>query len=215
MLSERRGPWPAEATALVVSGVASLVLFAGLAVDVSDNRSIVVDPWTMDVLDHGLVRTRLVHLLGVLGNAGGLTGTVVISACVLVALLAARRLRAAAFFAVAVGVVVFNPLLKDLFDRPARTAPWRPPVQGFFPSGHAAGSMAVWSAIVALAWNTPRRRVAVAVAICAVLLVGLSAIYNGGHWPSDVLGGWALAFGWVAIVSGVVLAVRRTEAPDE
>lgn len=71
-----------------------------------------------------------------------------------------------------------------------------PPVQGrSFPSGHAANNMAV--AIVLLCLYPRRGWLYLPVA----LLIGYSRIYTGSHWPTDVLGGWALGAlgGWLAV----------------
>jgi undecaprenyl-diphosphatase len=61
-----------------------------------------------------------------------------------------------------------------------------------FPSGHSANAMAVWLAVALLAAPERLRVPAVAAALAVALLVGLSRLVLGVHWPSDVAGGWAL-----------------------
>lgn len=70
--------------------------------------------------------------------------------------------------------------------------------QGSFPSGHAARSLLL--AFLATTEVRQRNRFSgmgsyllVAVLIGFGILVGLSALYFGYHWPSDVVGGWLLA----------------------
>ena len=79
-----------------------------------------------------------------------------------------------------------------------------------FPSGHATNAAAVYGMLAALlAASTPRwsRKVTVwAVAAGLVLLVGLSRIYLGGHWLTDVLGGFALGAAWLF----ALLTITRT-----
>jgi membrane-associated phospholipid phosphatase len=186
----------------------SLAVFASLAVEVSLGSSLAVDSLSMDVLRHGEERPTLLEALRVLGAVGSAAGTIAVSALVLGILLVTGRGGAALFFAAAVSVVALSPLLKAVIDRPARTAPWSEATTGFFPSGHASGSMAVCAAIVALVWSTPVRVPAAIASGIAVMVVGLSAVYNGAHWPSDVVGGWALSLGWVAIVCIVGLVWR-------
>lgn len=76
-----------------------------------------------------------------------------------------------------------------------------------FPSGHAQGSAAAFTAL----GRRIRRRWFTALAVLGMFLVGVSRLYLGVHWPQDVLGGWAiglaLAYGlaalWPALAAGV------------
>lgn len=78
-----------------------------------------------------------------------------------------------------------------------------------FPSGHAMMSAVVYLTLgTLLARTESRRRVksyVMAVAAVLTLLVGLSRIYLGVHWPSDVVAGWALGAGWAALAWLVML----------
>lgn len=68
-----------------------------------------------------------------------------------------------------------------------------------FPSGHATSSM-IFYLTVALAL-TPRewRRPAAGGAVLLSLLIGLSRVMLGVHWPSDVVGGWSFGLLWVLL----------------
>jgi len=72
-----------------------------------------------------------------------------------------------------------------------------------FPSGHALLSAAVYLSLPALLGReagAPVRRALFGLAVLLTLLIGVSRVYLGVHWPSDVLGGWILgslwALGW-------------------
>ena len=73
-----------------------------------------------------------------------------------------------------------------------------------FPSGHSANSAIIYLTLAALASQVIRTRAARAylfgVAILIAGAVGISRIYLGVHWPSDVLAGWSFgtlwALGW-------------------
>jgi membrane-associated phospholipid phosphatase len=112
----------------------------------------------------------------------------------------------------------------------------RPPVTDWlatatgssFPSGHTttsalAAGLLGWSAVRSRA---PRHVVVICLAACACWAgaVGLTRVYLGVHWPTDVLGGWLLAAGWLTLalplLSGLVAAVGRATdgappAPDD
>ncbi|MCQ6271873.1 phosphatase PAP2 family protein [Pseudarthrobacter sp. R1] len=81
-----------------------------------------------------------------------------------------------------------------------------PPYQysAAFPSGHALGSLVVAGIVaylVVLRLKTSRRRLlAVAVATVFAATMGLSRVYLGHHWLTDVLAAWALGAAWLAMV---------------
>ena len=70
-----------------------------------------------------------------------------------------------------------------------------------FPSGHSANAALVGLCLALLLPRTPRTRaIAVWVAVWLAILVGISRIMLGVHWPSDVIGGWAFGLFWVLLL---------------
>ena len=120
-----------------------------------------------------------------------------------------RQTSAAVFFALAgIGSWGLDVAAKLIFGR-ARPALWTSPSPEFdysFPSGHAMVSMTIAAALVILAWPTRLRWPALLAAIPCVLVIGLSRLYLGVHYPSDILAGWTAALCWV---SGVRHVMRR------
>ena len=118
-------------------------------------------------------------------------------------LLLAKAWRPAIFTLVASGGgLVLSSLLKYAVDRP------RPDLvphgnliyTSSFPSGHAMISAVVYLTLAALVTRLIERKrlkgYALSVAIILTFLVGVSRIYLGVHWPSDVLAGWAAGAAW-------------------
>jgi undecaprenyl-diphosphatase len=73
---------------------------------------------------------------------------------------------------------------------------------GSFPSGHALNTLAFYGFLAVLALEVRRvwlRRAIVVACVCIVLGVGISRIYAGEHWPTDVLGGYVLGAVWLLI----------------
>ncbi|RBY95068.1 PAP2 family protein [Blastococcus sp. TBT05-19] len=103
-------------------------------------------------------------------------------------------------------------VLKDFFGRV------RPPFEDggaryeslSYPSGHSSGIAALVTVALVLAWpwlTTSARRAWVVVGVLVVLLVGLTRMWLGVHYLSDVLGGWALGLSWCLLVAVVVDAL--------
>jgi undecaprenyl-diphosphatase len=85
------------------------------------------------------------------------------------------------------------------------------------PSGHALGSivvLGVLAAVVLLATHRTLLRVAaVAAAALGVLTIGVSRLYLGVHWLTDVVTGWFLGGAWLAVcVTALCVLNRRRSA---
>jgi undecaprenyl-diphosphatase len=131
-------------------------------------------------------------------------------------LLLTRRRGAALLVLGAIGGgMLLSTLLKLGFERP------RPDLvphgmrvyTASFPSGHAMLSAVTYLTLGALLARLHRlRRVKMfflGLAIVLTILVGLSRVYLGVHWPSDVLAGWCIGAAWAALCWYVALLLQR------
>lgn len=108
------------------------------------------------------------------------------------------------------GAALINYIAKITFER-ARPELWSQLITETtysFPSGHAAGSSALAICIVALLWRTKWRIPAMVIAPLYIVLIGLSRMYLGVHYLTDVIAGWILSVAWVTIVIALIYARR-------
>ncbi len=100
---------------------------------------------------------------------------------------------------------ILSALLKLGFDRPRPdlVAHLSHAYSSSFPSGHAMLSAVTYLTLgVLLARAHERRRTKIIVmtyGVTLTVLIGLSRIYLGVHWPTDVMAGWALGAAWAAV----------------
>ena len=116
---------------------------------------------------------------------------------------------------------VASHLLKTLFSRERPDAALRlaEVASLSFPSGHSMLSVLLYLTLGAmLAQALPSRRTKLYVLACAVVLaglIGLSRIYLGVHYPSDVLAGWSAGFAWAVLWWLVVRWWQQRQAPSD
>ncbi|MDD4666184.1 MAG: phosphatase PAP2 family protein [Clostridia bacterium] len=110
---------------------------------------------------------------------------------------------------VLIGATILNNILKIFFHRQRPMLEHLVPVAGLsFPSGHAMISYAFYGLVIYLVWiNTENKYLKSAVAVLLsllILLIGISRIYLGVHYPSDVLAGFAAGSFWlIACILGL------------
>lgn len=143
-----------------------------------------------------------------LTNLGATRTVVLIIAILTVAALAARAARAVGLLlATSVTSSVLVTALKATHARPRPALGQLVEHSTSFPSGHAAGSLALAFGIVLL-WRAaalPRSSIVAAIVVPAGLLVGYSRAYLTIHWMSDVVAGWLCA----ALAAVIVVTAGR------
>ena len=150
------------------------------------------------------------------------SGTVLTSVVVAVAgllLVQRHRLAALALIAAAWSGSWAVAILKSAVDRPRPTLVehWALVDHASFPSGHSASSAVIYLTLAALASQVTGSRgvraYLLGLAIVLVGAIGVSRVYLGVHWPSDVIAGWCLgtlwAIGWWLVTARARASMRR------
>lgn len=128
------------------------------------------------------------------------------------ALLAKRRRYEALVLAAGVGSgAALNRVIKVVVDRPRPSVDALSVAIGYqhesFPSGHTVLFMTLFGFLFLLTYWLFKSRFARAVLMLVfaglIMFVGISRVYLGAHWPSDVLGGYLLGFVLLAVMAAV------------
>jgi undecaprenyl-diphosphatase len=189
--------------------------FAGLVDELHEGGGFFFDQPILLAL-HQLATPRVDAFFVAVSKLGYQGGVLPADVCILAWLAYRRRYRDGLFFGLAVvGSLLVNLGVKSHFAR-ARPDLWAvisPEMTFSFPSGHAMGSATLATAVVLLLWPTRWRWWALSAGTLFVLLVGMSRVYLGVHYPSDILAGWTAAIAWVLAMHWLV-ASRAPPPPS-
>lgn len=200
--------------------------FLAIAEDVAEGETRALDLAVLQALrvdgrPHELVGPQWLHLaatdITALGSVAVLSLVILLAFALLASL---RRWSEGLLLLVgAGGGLLISQGLKRIFERERPDMAYRAveAVNASFPSGHAMLSAVVFLTLGVLAARfADKRRVkvlAVGAAVLVSLLVGMSRVYLGVHWASDVLAGWCVGAAWAMACWLAAFFVQRRLFP--
>lgn len=193
--------------------IASLVALGSIAQGVRTQEVFALDTWATPFL-HGIASPAMDALMDALTGIGSSLVIAPIFVVVVAWLLGTRRYSAALFLGVATGGgLVLQEAMKLFFARPRPQLPWAPVLPDYsFPSGHTMNAIIFYVALALIAWSVSGRRIgllALVIAVVVALGVGVSRIYLGYHYLTDVVGGVLAGIAWLLVV-GAAFRARPT-----
>jgi membrane-associated phospholipid phosphatase len=195
----------------VASGFAALAVFPWLGAELV--RAI-AGPWITASVDAPIVQYIAAHRLswmtGVMkastaaGNELSLWIAILVAGAILARLMRSWRPLLFLVFALP-GAMALERIIKMMIARARPALFFRiTPAGGWsFPSGHATESAAVYVTLAHMFADNKSsgiKTLAYAIAFTATCMIGVSRVYLGVHWPTDVICGWALGGAWSAVV---------------
>jgi len=198
--------------ALLATAATGIFSFLSIADEMAEGEIKAIDEWLFylfrsasdpsDPLGPVWVEEAAVEIT----SLGGYPVIVLAVLVVVGLLLVTRRYGPALYTMLSVGVgALISQVLKEFYERP------RPNLvehldavhTASFPSGHAMVGTVAYLTLAALVarfvddWRV--KAYVVSVALAMAILIGLTRIYLGVHWPSDVAAGWALGISWASL----------------
>lgn len=220
--------WPEDKLLWLLLGISVFLLLAlKLASEVSEGDTLAFDKAILITVrgatdGHGLASNLLRRLMldvTTLGNNGLLAMIALLAVGFLISA-GKRRLGALLGAGILIGSAA-SALLKLAYARP------RPDVVAHlvsvdtasFPSGHAMNAAVVYLTMAVLLARGQKRHgpriYILGVGITLTLLIGLSRIYLGVHWPTDVLVGWIFGASWAVLVAYAGARLQRKGAVEQ
>jgi undecaprenyl-diphosphatase len=202
------------ATMTLVVGFAALIavllVLGSIAEGVRTQEVFALDTWATPFL-HGIASPGLDFVMNRLTDIGSSLVIVPFFVVVLGLLLWRHRYGAAVFLSVANGgSLVLNGTMKVLFERPRPQLSYANVLPDYsFPSGHTMNALVFYVSLALLIWSVFGRRAGLAALAIAALIdfgVGVSRIYLGYHYFTDVLGGILAGIVWLMIVGAAFRA---------
>ena len=179
-----------------------LILFSVFAYKIVMNKSIYIDNIVYDFICDNFMSERMTNIVKILTSLGS---ALVIIILTIVLFIAIKNKKIAISVVINLIVItILNNLLKIIFLRP------RPDVNNLilesgysFPSGHSATGMAFYGYLIYLIYkyvNNKKIKIPLIIFLSLIIVaIGLSRIYLGVHYASDVLGGFLLAIVYLII----------------
>jgi undecaprenyl-diphosphatase len=200
----------------LVTAVLALLVFSWLGREIVTGVTPAMDE-RLRAAVHGHASPGLTRFMIVVSRFGGPSWLVPVGITLGLAFLLHGWRRGAFLIGITLsGAGLLNTMLKQSFARPRPEAffEYPLPVSLSFPSGHAIFAASVFGGLAVLLSdrinNKPLQVLVWIAALTLILLVGVSRVYLGVHYPSDVLAGYAVAVFWVAGVAvGDRVAMHR------
>jgi len=210
---------PLRPTPLIVGIVVALVCFAGfweLSEEFANSPTVIArDASLSSAVIAWRTPTLTVLARGVTVTGGTLVITILTTALVIALWRRRHAFAVSAVVAIGGGALMAN-LMKDRFGRarpPAENALIPLPESLSFPSGHSMASLCLAGVLIYLTLRSgmlPASKAAIIAGLVVwAVAVGLSRVYLGVHWPSDVVASWLLGIGWLALLIGYSEARRE------
>lgn len=184
----------------------TLILFFIILQSIFFDKIIKFDTNTYNVIAK-VISPGITTFLKIITNLGGATGIISVTIALLITI--RSKYYKVCIIINLIIITLINQILKFIIQRPRPEEFRIIEESGYsFPSGHSMVSMAFYGFLIYIAYkeikNTYIRNIVFIMLAILILFIGLSRIYLGVHYASDVLAGFLLSISYLAIYTKVI-----------
>ncbi|MGG4267250.1 phosphatase PAP2 family protein [Peribacillus simplex] len=194
-----------QLTIAFIVSVLSLIGFSFIAFTISANEYLKFDEDVISFVQ-GMESPLLTNIMKFFTYIGSTSVLIILSLFILFFLykVLKHRLELILFSAVMIGSPVLNLMVKLFFQRARPDLHRLIDISGYsFPSGHAMNAFSLYSILTFLLWRhiTAKwaRVLLILFSMTMILSIGISRIYLGVHYPSDIIAGYLASGFWITI----------------
>ena len=179
-----------------------LICFLGIAEDVLEDQIFNIDISYYNFLSEHVISDTLTPIIKIITNFGGIVCLVVLAILSFI-FIKNKKIGLAIIGNLGISALL-NNILKMILQRPRPTGYRLIEETGYsFPSGHSMASMAFYGFFIYLVYKNVKNKYIkwglIAVLSLLIVLIGLSRVYLGVHYLSDVLGGFLVTISYLII----------------
>ena len=194
-----------------------IITFIAIAEDVFFKNIMMCDNIAYKIIVEKMRSNFLTNIMKIITNCGSAFTIITIS--ILISIFVKNKKIGICIWINTIIITLLNVLLKNILQRPRPEGFRLIDESGYsFPSGHSMVSMAFYGLIIYFVFtnikNKKIRNVICTILTILIILIGISRIYLGVHYASDVLAGFLISIGYLIVFIEVVLKLLKMEGDN-
>ena len=194
-----------------------VIIFYAILEDIFEYEKLKLDIIIYNIIVLKLRAESLTKIMGILTNFGG--AYMLIGLAIMITIFSKNKKTAFIIDLNLIIITIFNLILKNIIQRPRPEGYRLIAESGYsFPSGHSMISMAFYGLIIYMIWknmkNKKLRNIVCVLITILVILIGISRIYLGVHYASDVIGGFVVSIAYLIVYVSITKTILKIDRED-
>ena len=194
-----------------------VIVFYAILEDIFEYEKLKLDIIIYNIIVLKLRAEPLTRIMEILTNFGG--AYMLIGLAIMITIFSKNKKTAFIIDLNLIIITIFNLILKNIIQRPRPEGYRLIAESGYsFPSGHSMISMAFYGLIIYMIWKTMKnkklRNIVCVLITILVILIGISRIYLGVHYASDVIGGCVVSIAYLIVYVSITKTILKIDRED-